>query len=65
VSRGTSAIQDGRYVAPPEDKDGTVWVRTSTIIQAAPDKLNTLWRDIESASRWQEPVPSTKPHGNT
>jgi uncharacterized membrane protein len=54
VSRGATVLQDGRYLPPPEDKDGKVWVRTSAIIQAAPDQLYALWRDIESAPRWQE-----------
>jgi uncharacterized membrane protein len=52
--QGVTVIQDGRYLPPPEDKDGKVWVRTSAIIQAAPDKLYALWRDIESAPGWQE-----------
>jgi uncharacterized membrane protein len=52
--QGATVIQDGRYLPPPEDKDGKVWVRTSAIIQAAPDKLYALWRDIESAPHWQE-----------
>jgi uncharacterized membrane protein len=49
-----TVVQDGRYLPPPEDKDGKVWVRTSAIIQAAPDELYALWRDIESAPGWQE-----------
>ena len=52
--QGTTVVQGGRYLPPPEDKDGKIWVRTSAIIQAAPDKLYALWRDIESAPRWQE-----------
>jgi uncharacterized membrane protein len=51
---GVTVIQDGRYLPPPEDTDGKVWVRTSAIIQATPDKLYTLWSDIESAPLWQE-----------
>ncbi len=54
ATQGASVIQNGRYLPPPEDKDGKVWVRTSAIIQAAPDKLYALWRDIESAPHWQE-----------
>jgi uncharacterized membrane protein len=52
--RGATVVQGGRYLPPPEDKDGKVWVRTSAIIQAAPDSLYALWRDIESAPSWQE-----------
>ena len=51
-----SVIQNGRYLPPPEDKDGKVWVRTSAIIQATPDRLYELWQDIESAPRWQEHI---------
>ena len=36
--QGTTVVQGGRYLPPPEDKDGKIWVRTSAIIQAAPDK---------------------------
>jgi uncharacterized membrane protein len=52
--QGAMVVQGGRYLPPPEDKDGKVWVRTSAIIQAAPDDLYALWRDIESAPSWQE-----------
>lgn len=52
--QGATVVQGGRYLPPPEDKDGKIWVRTSAIIQAAPDKLYALWRDIEAAPHWQE-----------
>jgi uncharacterized membrane protein len=52
--RGATIVQGGRYLPPPEDKDGKLWVRTSAIIQAAPDTLYALWQDVESAPRWQE-----------
>ncbi len=48
--------QDGRYMPPPEDNDGKLWVRTSALIQASPEDLYTMWRDIESAPRWQEEI---------
>jgi hypothetical protein len=32
--QGASVVQGGRYLPPPEDKDGKVWVRTSAIVQA-------------------------------
>jgi uncharacterized membrane protein len=63
--QGATVVQDGRYLAPPEDKDGKVWVRTSAIIQADPDRLYALWRDIESAPDWQEELKQvTKTGGN-
>jgi uncharacterized membrane protein len=49
-------IQDGRYMPPPEDKDGKLWVRTSALVQASPQDLYTMWRDIESAPLWQEEI---------
>src|ERR1700727_2301823 len=51
---GAAVVQDGRYLPPPEDKDGKIWVRTSAIIQASPDKLYAVWRDVESFPQWQE-----------
>ena len=47
---------NGRYMAPPEDKDGKIWIRTSALVQAEPNVLYQLWRDIESAPRWQESI---------
>jgi uncharacterized membrane protein len=49
-------ILDGRYVPPPEDKDGKLWVRTSALIHADPEKLYSLWRDVERAPTWQEQI---------
>jgi uncharacterized membrane protein len=49
-------IVDGRYLPPPEDKDGKLWVRTSALIQGAPDELYALWRDVEVAPTWQEQI---------
>jgi uncharacterized membrane protein len=51
---GPTQFEHGRYLPPPEDKDGKIWTRTSAIIQASPDTLYAFWRDIESAPRWQE-----------
>jgi|UPI00068C5D7F uncharacterized membrane protein len=49
-------IVDGRYLPPPEDKDGKLWVRTSTLIQAAPQDLYAMWRNVETAPNWQEQI---------
>ena len=46
----------GRYMAPPEDKDGKFWVRTSALIQASRDDLYAMWHDVESAPQWQEAI---------
>jgi len=49
-------ILDGRYLPPPEDKDGKLWVRTSTLVQAAAQDLYTIWRNVEAAPSWQEQI---------
>ena len=49
-------IVDGRYLPPPEDKDGKLWVRTSALIQRDPDELYALWRDAERVPTWQEQI---------
>jgi uncharacterized membrane protein len=54
--RGAPVTADGRYLPPPEDKDGKVWVRTSAIIQRDAHDLYTMWRDVEAAPQWQEQV---------
>ena len=49
-------ILNGRYLPPPEDKDGKIWVRTTTLIQANADDLYRMWRDVEAAPSWQEEI---------
>jgi uncharacterized membrane protein len=49
-------IVDGRYLPPPEDKDGKLWVRTSALIQRDPDELYAMWRDVERVPAWQEQI---------
>ena len=53
---GASSVVEGRYAAPPEDKRGKQWVRTSVLVQADPMTLYTLWRDVDKASLWQETI---------
>lgn len=57
-SAGASIILNGRYLPPPEDKDGKVWVRTTSLVQADRHQLYTLWRDVECAPLWQEQITS-------
>ena len=49
-------VVDGRYIPPPEDKDGTIWVRTSALIHSEPAKLYQMWREVENAPQWQEQI---------
>jgi uncharacterized membrane protein len=48
-SSGASILINGRYVPPPSDKDGKLWVRTSVLVQRDPRSLYELWQDIENA----------------
>jgi uncharacterized membrane protein len=56
VTNAASVILNGRYLAPPEDKDGKLWVRTSMLIQADPNELYAMWRNVEAAPDWQEQI---------
>jgi uncharacterized membrane protein len=47
---------DGHYMAPPRDKDGKTWVRATALVHGSPANLYALWRDLESAPKWQEMV---------
>src|SRR5882757_6314951 len=49
-------IVEGRYLPPPEDHDGKLWVRTSALIQRGPEVLYALWRDVKMAPAWQEQI---------
>jgi uncharacterized membrane protein len=55
-SSGASILLDGRYLPPPEDKDGKQWVRTTALVQAGPEFLYLMWRDLESVPLWQEQI---------
>lgn len=55
-SATSAVIQNGRYLPPPEDKDGKLWIRTSALVQAEAENLYMMWRDIESAPLWQEQI---------
>jgi len=56
VSNATSVILNGRYLPPPEDKNGRLWVRTSALIQASANDLYAMWRHFEAAPAWQEQI---------
>jgi len=47
-------VVDGKYVPPPEDRDGRSWVRTTAHIQVDPQTLYQLWNDVENVPQWQE-----------
>ena len=56
---------NGRYLPPPEDKDGKTWVITSALIHADAQKLYNMWRDVEAAPLWQEQIKRVTRTGET
>ena len=56
TASSAGVVVDGRYVPPPEDKDGKIWVRTSALMQVDANTLYEMWRDIEKAPLWQESI---------
>jgi uncharacterized membrane protein len=55
-SGSAGMIVDGRYLPPPEDKDGKIWVRTTAVIQSDAQHLYAIWRNVERAPLWQEEI---------
>jgi uncharacterized membrane protein len=49
-------VLNRRYMAPPKDGDGRIWARATALVQARANELYMLWRDIESAPKWQEMI---------
>jgi uncharacterized membrane protein len=64
VSAYADALQNGHYLPPPEDKNGKMWVRTSTFILAEPMRLYERWRDLESIPKWQEMITEVRQTGD-
>lgn len=62
-SEGASTILNGRYLPPPHDEDGKLWVRTSASIESSPDTLYLAWRNLESILLWQEQIVSVTSTG--
>ena len=56
ATASAGVILNGRYLPPPEDKDGKIWVRTSALIHAEAEDLYRMWRDVEVAPLWQEQI---------
>jgi uncharacterized membrane protein len=57
-STKNSTLLDGRYMPPPKDGDGKIWVRTSALVQGEAAELYALWRDVERIPEWQEQIVS-------
>jgi uncharacterized membrane protein len=56
ISSAAAILQDGHYLAPPEDKDGKLWARTTALVQSSPEELYNLWRATENVPLWQEQI---------
>ena len=58
LQRAASAgvVVEGKYIPPPEDRDGRSWVRTTALVQADPQTLYQLWNDLENVPQWQEQI---------
>jgi uncharacterized membrane protein len=65
VAASAGVVLNGRYLPPPEDKDGKIWVRTSALIHADAQALYKMWRDVEAASLWQEQIEKVTRTGET
>ncbi|HEY4354631.1 MAG TPA: SRPBCC family protein [Acidobacteriaceae bacterium] len=63
VTNGASVLLNGRYLPPPEDKDGKLWIRTSALIQADAGPLYAMWHDVENAPQWQEEIVEVRKTG--
>jgi uncharacterized membrane protein len=64
LSASAGTVVSGKYIPPPEDKDGKTWVRTTALIQAEPGALYQMWADIENAPQWQEQIVQVTRTGN-
>jgi uncharacterized membrane protein len=49
-------VVDGRYIPPPKDHDGKIWVRTTALVKADRHRLYLMWRAVEKAPQWQEQI---------
>jgi uncharacterized membrane protein len=56
VSGSAGVILEGRYLPPPVDGDGKMWVRTTALVQANAQDLYAIWRNAEAAPMWQEQI---------
>jgi uncharacterized membrane protein len=65
VAASAGVVLNGRYLPPPEDKDGKIWVRTSALIHADAQELYKMWRDVEAAPLWQEQIEKVTRTGET
>jgi uncharacterized membrane protein len=65
TAASAGVILNGRYLPPPEDKDGKIWMRTSALIHADAENLYNMWRKVETAPLWQEQIEKVTRTGET
>jgi uncharacterized membrane protein len=56
IAFSAGIVVEGRYIAPPRDQDGKIWVRTAALVKAERERLYQMWRAIENAPQWQEQI---------
>src|ERR1700743_808344 len=61
---GGGVVVEGKYIPPPEDRDGRSWVRTTAHVQADPQTLYDMWSDLENIPQWQEQIVSVTRTGD-
>jgi uncharacterized membrane protein len=61
---GVGVAVEGKYIPPPEDRDGRSWVRTTAHVQADPQTLYEMWSDLENIPQWQEQIVSVTRTGD-
>jgi uncharacterized membrane protein len=64
MSSSAAIFVEGRYIPPPQDGDGKIWVRTTALVGADPDRLYKLWRDVKNAPLWQEQISAVTTTGD-
>jgi uncharacterized membrane protein len=65
ISGDAGEVLDGRYMPPPADGDGKIWVRTTALIQADAQDLYAIWRNAKTAPLWQEQIKDVRKIGPT
>jgi len=56
IASSAGIVVEGRYIPPPQDKEGKIWVRTTALVKAERERLYRMWRAVENAPQWQEQI---------
>jgi uncharacterized membrane protein len=58
-------VVEGRYIPPPKDTHAKIWVRTTALVKAEPERLYQMWRAVENAPQWQQQIIQVTPTGES